>query len=143
MTRQLKDAQEELYKKYPKLFRQKDLSIQESCMLWGICFSLGWFPILESVCDLIENHIEQKQEVQFEFTQIKEKFGSMRLYYIGGDDFVDGVISMAESMSHDICELCGKPGKINKEGYWLSCRCEECRKEEEDAKNNQKQSKMS
>lgn len=59
--------------------------------------------------------------------QVKEKFGSLRFYYHGGDDEVYGMVRMAESMSAVTCEVCGNKGKISG-GGWLSCRCEEHRK---------------
>ena len=42
-------------------------------------------------------------------------------------EHMSGMISFAETMSAVICENCGNPGKCNEEGYWISCRCDECR----------------
>jgi hypothetical protein len=56
--------------------------------------------------------------------QVKEKFGTLRFYTEGGDDYTDGVGAMAEAMSATTCEVCGKLGKLNDEG-WIQCRCEE------------------
>jgi hypothetical protein len=56
--------------------------------------------------------------------QVKEKFGSLRFYYTGGDDYISGLTSMAESMSEVTCEECGKPGKSSG-GGWISVRCDE------------------
>ena len=61
-------------------------------------------------------------------TQVKEKFGSLRFYHNGGDDYVYGVISMAESMSAHTCEDCGKPGLMRDSG-WIRCLCDEHAKE--------------
>lgn len=58
-------------------------------------------------------------------TQIKEKFGTLRFYYRGGDEFVDGVVSMAASMSARICEVCGAPATLEQEGGWVRTRCKE------------------
>ena len=50
--------------------------------------------------------------------QIKEKFGTLRFYYEGGDSFCRGVISHAENMSCTICEDCGDEGKyMSKKGF--------------------------
>jgi hypothetical protein len=54
---------------------------------------------------------------------VKEKFGTLRFYYTGGDDIIDGMVQMAESMSGVTCEECGASGKT-KGGGWLSTRCE-------------------
>lgn len=56
--------------------------------------------------------------------QVKEKFGGLRFYYSGGDDFVRGVVYMAESMSYDTCEVCGSPGKLTNNG-WYRTVCKE------------------
>ena len=45
-------------------------------------------------------------------TQIKEKFGTLRFYYHGGDDYIRGLEAMADSMSAVLCEDCGSPGKL-------------------------------
>jgi hypothetical protein len=59
-------------------------------------------------------------------TQVKEKFGTLRFYVAGGDDYVRGIIDLAEYLSGTVCETCGKPGSVNESG-WLACRCEACR----------------
>ena len=56
--------------------------------------------------------------------QVKEKFGGLRFYYSGGDDYIDGVVAMAESMSYRTCEVCGAPG-TSTEGGWIRTLCEE------------------
>ena len=56
--------------------------------------------------------------------QVKEKFGTLRFYYTGGDDAIDGMVRMAESMSGVTCEECGKPG-TRVGGGWVSTLCKE------------------
>jgi hypothetical protein len=56
--------------------------------------------------------------------QVKEKYGTLRFYYNGGDDVVDGIVRMAEAMSAITCEVCGAPGKMLGDG-WVTVRCEE------------------
>jgi hypothetical protein len=56
--------------------------------------------------------------------QVKEKFGTLRFYYSGGDDSIDGMVRMAESMSAVTCEECGIPGRI-RHGGWISTLCDE------------------
>jgi hypothetical protein len=59
-------------------------------------------------------------------TQIKEKFGTLRFYYIGGDDYIRGLETMAESMSAILCEDCGSPGKSRstKKMRWVRTLCD-------------------
>ncbi|MNP40016.1 hypothetical protein D3C76_1336220 [compost metagenome] len=57
-------------------------------------------------------------------SQIKEKFGTLRFYYRGeGDDFVEGLIDLAEELSGNICEICGSVGLTYERNNWLSTRC--------------------
>lgn len=59
-------------------------------------------------------------------TQIKEKFGTLRFYYTGGDEYIRGLDSMAASMSSVICEECGSPGfsRSTKKQRWVRVLCE-------------------
>ena len=61
---------------------------------------------------------------QVTLDQVKEKFGTLRFYYSGGDDYISGLASMAESMSAVTCEECGNPGKTVG-GGWLTTLCKE------------------
>jgi hypothetical protein len=58
--------------------------------------------------------------------QIKEKFGTLRFYYDGGDEFIHGLDSMAGSMSSVICEVCGSPGesRSTKKQRWVLVLCD-------------------
>ncbi len=60
--------------------------------------------------------------------QVKSKFASLRFYTYNADDYVNGLISMAESMSYRICENCGSNQEVsqNKNG-WIETLCKSCR----------------
>ena len=57
-------------------------------------------------------------------TQVKEKFGTLRFYYDGGDDVIDGMVRMAEAMSAVTGEECGVPGE-QRQGGWIRTLCDE------------------
>jgi hypothetical protein len=59
---------------------------------------------------------------QVTLDQVKEKFGTLRFYYSGGDEYISGLVSMAESMSGVTCEECGKPG-TRTGGGWVKTVC--------------------
>lgn len=143
------ELQDKLYEEYPNLFSNKDKPIQESCMAWGIECGNGWYNLLSSVCWRISQHekniadrvrIRKKHGkendqsdldyIPVKFDQIKEKFGGIRIYYSGGDDYVRGVVSLADEMSYKICEVCGNSGKPNK-GGWITTLCDNCRNKNE------------
>ena len=57
--------------------------------------------------------------------QVKEKFGALRFYMNGGDDYAYGVVEMAASMSALICEQCGAKGTLGTHGGsgWVYTAC--------------------
>ena len=177
------ELEEQLYNKYPKLFKERTLPMTQTAMCFGLECGSGWLNIVERMCSLIQNHINQsrssacyvkkynrvlKQAIdgndrnlrfhykklghkdeaiegfvkrdienkafrqpfcevapQLQFTQIKEKFGTLRAYSTGGDEYCEGVISMATSMSAITCEECGMPGK-QRSGAWIRTLCDNC-----------------
>jgi hypothetical protein len=62
---------------------------------------------------------------QVTLDQVKEKFGTLRFYYSGGDDITDGMVRMAESMSGVTCEECGNVGE-RRGGGWVHTYCTPC-----------------
>jgi hypothetical protein len=137
--------QNKLFEKYPNLFSNRTKTPMESCMSWGCEVGNGWYDILSSLCWMIKQHEDNilerikiinkvgtqndKEDLEYfpvKFDQIKEKFGGLRVYFSGGDEYIEGLVSMAESFSYQICEECGEKGKPNK-GGWISTLCENCR----------------
>jgi hypothetical protein len=82
--------------------------------------------------DLIRDPlVEVPREVeQVVVDQVKEKFGTLRFYYHGGDDYIRGLVSMAESMSGVTCEGCGNLGE-RRRGGWIHTYCESCEEKRE------------
>jgi hypothetical protein len=140
------ELQNQLYEKYPDLFSNRNKGRMESCMCWGCEVGNGWFDILSSLCWMIKQHednirwnreylekndpekLQEKPEYfPVKFDQIKEKYGSLRCYFSGGDDYIEGLVSMAEAISCKTCENCGQKGTPSK-GGWITTLCESCRK---------------
>ncbi len=71
-----------------------------------------------------EGKLKQVDVPIFVAEQIKEKFGTLRFYYRGGDDYIDGVVRFAEAMSGKVCEVCGAAGSLGGNGY-ISTKCKE------------------
>ena len=132
----------QLCEKYPLIFADRNKSMMETCMCWGFEHGDGWYQIIDSLCANIQHHIDwnnknfekgytqYKQVPQVVAQQVKEKFGTLRFYYDGGNDFIDGMVSMAESWSAVACEECGAPGTQNSQG-WIKTLCETHRQERE------------
>ena len=133
------ELQNKLYEKYPQLFVNKDKTPMQSCMCFGIETGEGWYEILSSLCWMIKQYEDsiiwqtewnQKTNPEYKsdyfpvkFDQIKEKYGGLRVYFSGGDQYIEGLVSMAEAMSYKVCDVCGNKGEANKQG-WISTRCE-------------------
>lgn len=135
-----KELQQKLYNDFPDLYRQKDWSMKETCMVWGFDVGDGWYDI---IYDLSKKITELDPEVQA--IQVKEKFGGLR-FYIGGvnkdvaDDVYDA-INIAEDLSYKTCEECGTMENVsqNKSG-WILTLCESCRiKRDEERKFRREQ----
>jgi hypothetical protein len=67
-------------------------------------------------------HLDACQQALPVFVQIKEKFGSLRMYYDGGDARAAGIVDMAETLSSCSCEVCGAPA-TTQPGRWVSTLC--------------------
>jgi hypothetical protein len=94
--------------------------------MFGIEHNDGWFDLLWRLFEGIEKILEQ--DSGFRILQIKEKFGSLRIYTNFTSDLIDTLINKAELESEKICEDCGKKGKIINYNGWLRCQCSKCLK---------------
>ena len=126
-----KELQNKLFESYPKIFRQKDLDKTVSAMCYGIGCGDGWYSLIDTMCGNIKNQMDNvnrnkpgDKHLICEATQVKEKFGGLRFYVQGSDDFIDGIIDLAESMSYRICSQCGNASTPNeKKRGWIYTLC--------------------
>lgn len=135
-----------LCERYPKIFADRYKPMTETAMCWGFSCGEGWFNIIDQLCANIQHHIDARNErrelllkdnphnlkipdhvPQVVAEQVKEKFGTLRFYYTGGDEYIHGLTAMAESMSGVTCEQCGNPGTTEGPG-WIQTLCKEHRK---------------
>jgi hypothetical protein len=81
----------------------------------------GWNDIIYDLNKKLE-----AEKPDYQIFQIKEKFGTLRFYYSGGDDYIRGLESMAASMTSRICEQCGCPGtsRSTKKQRWVLVLCD-------------------
>lgn len=134
------ELDKQLCEAYPKIFVNRHGDPTTTAMCWGFDHDDGWYNIIDMMCGeiqaridsvnkynewAIENHKPIQEEVpQVVAVQVKEKFGTLRFYYDGGDEYIRGVVAMGETMSCVTCEQCGKPGKTIGKG-WLRTLCDE------------------
>ena len=135
-----------LIKTYPKIFVDMYGPMDKTCLHWGIETGDGWWFLLNNLCSKIQTHIDDppwvlkdddsgnhyekpKKQVcpQVVALQIKEKFGSLRFYYSGGDEYIRGMIDFAESLSYNICENCGRFNEdVGRTQGWIQSLCTTC-----------------
>ena len=140
-----KELDEALCAKYPEIFRDRNGDMRETAMCWGFECGDGWYNIIDAACAQIQNRLHNlhrygeyskhgegsiRQHPQVVATQVKEKYGTLRFYYTGGDEYIEGVIAMAEQMSEVTCEKCGAPGKLQSYG-WAYTACDEHTRDED------------
>ena len=103
------ELQNKLYSKYPKIFVDKDKSMQESCMCWGIETPDSWYDIIDTLCHALtytystsldidkedaehlnikpirfrdeDSYIYSVECPQVIAEQVKEKYGTLRFYF--------------------------------------------------------------
>ena len=116
-----------LVKDFPNLYKQRNLSPQETCMCWGFECGNGWEPLIRKLSEKLEAMIlkvptEDRQ--YYSAMQVKEKYGTLRFYMSCCTDEMNKAIEIVEDESRKICETCGAPGIIRNRGSWLYNSCD-------------------
>lgn len=79
------------------------------------------------MCEEIKQELKKHNYLyKYRIMQIKEKFGSLRIYDSGSPEgCIYPIINKYESLSMKTCVNCGKPAKYMTTG-WICPYCEEC-----------------
>jgi hypothetical protein len=77
----------------------------------------------KSKLDTTLQNFEEYKAVMPVIQQVKEKFGTLRIYVSNMDPYMEGLIDMAEEMSEHICEECGNKGLLYTI-HWNKTLCE-------------------
>ena len=92
----------------------------------------GWRHVVESLDDEIQNVINQGGISNYRVVQLKEKYGTLRLYdeynyeYEEQRQRLQDLNAIYEGISEHTCAYCGKyPSRVLKYG-WILPVCEEC-----------------
>ena len=109
---------EVLHERYPRLV-PKDFP-------WEC--GAGWLSILDRYFETVDALLPRN--ASFSLFQVKEKFGSLRIYTkTEGVDPITGYAMtnaeiLAQARSEVMCETCGKPGRLRRtpeHWYWTAC----------------------
>ncbi|KAK0462724.1 hypothetical protein IW261DRAFT_175753 [Armillaria novae-zelandiae] len=114
-TRKIPEWQTEFMTKYPSLFTDSEMQ------KWGLQCGRGWEGLIREIC----NELKGKNVV---FTQIKGKYGKLRIYVSKADQETRRYLEEMEEISGKVCENCGRTGNMAVSNGWLFATCEECAK---------------
>lgn len=124
---------EYLIDKYPKVF--EDYHGNPGRVNWSC--PEGWIDVVDEMIDHIQNHIDNHNKwaktdgdkiEQLTCLQIKEKFGGLRFYTSGGDEYCYGIVSFVEAYSYEICQDCGSNQNVGQTiSGWITTVCEKCK----------------
>lgn len=135
MIRKIPETSQTIFNKYPTIFPPQEIreDNSKSCLAYGIECGPGWYPLIEDALQALV-----KTGLQIEITQIKEKFGQLRLYYDlaahqdSDVEKVQQIIRAAERKSVVTCEVCGEPGEHTGDGGWYVTLCDTHLKERQE-----------
>ena len=112
---------EQLYNNFEDLFCHA---------FWGFAVGPGWFDLIADFVVKLDSHLRRNPDMMREeyiIMQVKEKFGSLRIYLHSSDFYINSLIAETEKRAADSCTICGE--KVEKVfGVW-STMCEKHIKE--------------
>ncbi len=122
-----KELQERLFTGFPKLYADRNASLQVSLMAFGFEVGDGWFDLLWRLSETLEGIINQlpSSDCLPRALQVKEKFGTLCFYMTDETDEMERAIQRAEDESSRTCEECGQPGQLRGRS-WVVTMCATC-----------------
>lgn len=114
----------ELHEKFSAEMKEKFPKLYEN-LSWGFAVGPGWYRLINLLSLKIDTYASSQKDVSVSAVQVKEKFGALRFYVDGGDDYICGLIDMAEAMSQYTCEKCGAEGELRNIGGYYTTLCED------------------
>ena len=120
-----------LVEHYPFLFPRnvwtgEALENYDYSYIEGADLPRGWGLLFLQMCeDIRQPLIDANYLDKFRFTQIKEKYNTMRLYHCGAPEAVNEILRKYEAMSSYICTQCGRLATIESQDY-IASFCDDC-----------------
>lgn len=115
-----------LLSKFPEIFNIKGGGCEG--FFGGIDCGDGWAPLIFTLCEQIQLHVEQTGREQIVARQIKQKMGVLRCVFSDRDEYIRGVVDTVVGISFATCEQCGNKGVLAR-GHkgWIRVLCDPCR----------------
>lgn len=122
--------EKKLFEAFPSFFRFHDSrNPHKTLMVFGFACDNGWYDLIYNLCKDIKKITDKDPRLtDFIVLQVKEKFGGLRFYTGPATDEIFKLIHEAEKKSYEICERCGKKGKLHQRLGWLKTLCPDCAK---------------
>jgi hypothetical protein len=83
----------------------------------------GWATLIEDALEGIDDTLKPEEREAFHVSDLKEKYGTLRIYVSNSPDAVDPIIEVAERRSALTCDVCGDHGRVFEDRHWYQCRC--------------------
>ena len=104
------DLENALYSAWPEVFGNGNRTPGAFAMSWGFECDDGWAALIDAVCEVTTSHASSGAHRVLAAIQVKQKVGSLRVYFDDYCEFCDGARLMAEAYSAFVCEVSGAPG---------------------------------
>ena len=102
-----------------------DPELKNNLMAFGFEIGKGWMPLLIELIDKIQMLVNNNPEyADVEILQVKEKYGSLRVYLNYYYKEIEELIQEYEEKSCYICEECGGKGEIRNINNWYTALCD-------------------
>jgi hypothetical protein len=118
-----KELEQKLICRWPGWF---DLEACPTSSAMGRGFECGdgWFNIIWHLCSDLEplvTELERETGERFSVVQVKQKFGTLRIYVSRHADAIDERIEAAALETSHTCEVCGRPGRQHRTYGTVAC----------------------
>jgi hypothetical protein len=90
----------------------------------GYDLETGLASVAPGWADLVRRAFEGLPE-EHTIVQVKEKFGSLRIYFEPNQKAYQGLLNELAAESLTTCEVCGGSGRLRTDRYWQRTLCDE------------------
>jgi hypothetical protein len=107
-----------------------DITMRNNLMIFGYQCDRGWDNLIDNMLSELEkiNNALSEENEKFEVTEIKEKWGTLRVYLSQYPQGTKEIIERYEKLSETTCEHCGsdRNAKLRIHKGWYLTRCDKC-----------------
>lgn len=125
------EQNKKLIEKYPFLLPRNlwtDEVSKDYDYTWTLANNLpdGWYRLVLLFCKDAYSKMSEAERKKFRFSDIKEKYGTLRLNNFGANEAVCKLITLYEHYSYNVCLGCGKLSTKESAGWWIASYCDDC-----------------